>query len=174
LTIDMDEALKEKLGKIKLLTTDFDGVMTDGCVYVDENGKETVKCSRKDSWGTKLLQENGIEAYVVSYEVSPVVGARCKKIKVGYFQAVERGMGKLDIIADLAKKRGFSLEEVAYIGDDINDIPALQGVGVAMTVADGHPLVLEICHLVTKAKGGEHAVREISEMILAAKDIPLT
>ena len=169
----MLESLKNKLSKIKLLAMDFDGVMTDGCVYVDQDGRETVKCSRKDGLGILMLQKNGIRVAVISKEANPVVSARCRKLKIDCWQNIENSSSKLDILKNFAEKNGFELNDIAYIGDDLNDSNVMNNVGVAIAVADAHHKIKKCARIVTRAKGGDHAVREVCELILRAKNIKL-
>lgn len=165
--------MKPLLAGIKLLACDFDGVFTDGTVFQDQDGKEMVKCSRKDGLGINLLQQHGIEVAVVSKETNPVVSRRCQKMKIPCYQAVDTGEGKAEILKRLAEEKGLSLEQVAFMGDDLNDVPALKIAGLAITVADGHFNVKKIADYVTKAPGGQHAVREVAELILIAKGVNL-
>jgi len=158
-----------KLAKIKVLALDFDGVLTDSYVYFRQDGMETVRCSRKDSLGTNMLQKAGIGVVVISKETNPVVAARCKKMNVDFFHGIDTGDQKLDILNRYLKEKGVSLEETAYMGDDINDLECLKAVGVSITVADGHPDCKAIADYITEGKGGEHAVREVCDLILTAK-----
>ncbi len=167
------DLLKEKFKKIKLLAMDFDGVMTDGTVYVSQEGAETVQCSRKDGLGIEMLKKNGLDAVVISKEINPVVSVRCKKLKIQCVQKVKDSDGKLEILKKILKERKLAGNEVVYIGDDLNDFAVLRYAGVAVTVADGHPKVKAICDYITKAGGGQHAVREICELILEAKGLGL-
>jgi len=153
---------------------DFDGVLTDGYVYVDQDGKETVRCSRRDSLGVLMLQQAGIKVGVVSKETSPVVAARCKKMGVPCWYGINDGEGKREIVERIAEEKSVTLSQIAFIGDDVNDLLAMQLVGIAIAVADAHPQVQKIAHYVTKAPGGHHAVREICELILKAKSIEPT
>lgn len=167
----MNKQLSEKLSKIKLLALDFDGVMTDGFVYVNQDGVETVRCSRRDSMGIGILQKNSVQVVVISTEANPVVTKRCKKINVKCWQKIESTQGKLDILQSHSEELGIKPEEIAFVGDDVNDIAALKFAGTAFTVADGHKLVRGVVDYVTLAKGGDHAVREICELIMEAKGI---
>lgn len=164
-------SVKGKFKKIKLLALDFDGVMTDGYVYVGQDAKEVVRCSRKDGLGIEMLRISGIDVVVISKETSPVVAARCEKLKIEYWQGRENSESKLEVLKKVANNRGLKIEQVAYMGDDLNDLSVLKGAGLAIAVADAHPAVKKICDHVTKAKGGEHAVREVCEEILIAKCI---
>lgn len=169
----MKKNLFKKLAKIKLLAMDFDGVMTDGYVYVDQDGRESVKCSRKDGLGIEMLKNNGIEVAVISKEKNPVIAARCKKLNIPCWQEIKDSDNKLQILQRIMKDKNLTQEEVAYIGDDLNDMNVLKYVGVAITVADGHPIIKKICHCAIQAKGGSHAVREICEKILESKRLEL-
>jgi len=140
-------------------------------VYVDEEGREMVCCSRRDGMGIGILQKNGVQVVVISTEANPVVTKRCEKIKVKCWQKIESTNGKLEILQGHAKEVGLAPEEIAFVGDDVNDIAALKFSGVAFTVADGNVLVKEVTDYVTQAKGGDHAVREICELIMEAKGI---
>lgn len=167
----MNQKLQEKLGKIKLLALDFDGVMTNGYVNVDQDGKEMVQCSRIDSMGIGILQKNGIPVIVISTEANQTVTKRCEKIKVKCWQKVESTQGKLEILKSHAEELGLHPEEIAFMGDDVNDIAALEFAGVAFTVYDGHKLVKKIADYITEAKRGEHAVREVCELIMESRGI---
>jgi len=165
----MDKQLLGKLKKIKLLVLDFDGVLTDGYVYVNQQGEEIVRCSRKDSLGTNMLQKAGIGVVVISKETNPVVAIRCEKMGVDFFHGIDTGEQKLGVLKRYLKTKRLSLEETVYIGDDVNDIKCLEVVGVSITVADGHPDCKAIADYITERNGGEHAVREICDLILKAK-----
>ncbi len=169
----MRKDLTLKFRKIKLLAMDFDGVMTDGFVYVDQNGKEMVRCSRKDGFGIGMLKKAGVDVCVISKEKNSVVAARCKKLDISYYQNISDGKGKLDVLKRVAAELKISFREIAFIGDDLNDLMVLKYAGVAITVNDGHPAVRKIADYITVNKGGNHAVREVCELILKAKKISL-
>jgi len=168
----ISEELQEKFKRIKLLALDFDGVLTvGGFVFFGQDSTEYVQCSRKDSLGINMLQKNGIKVHVISKEANPVVSARCKKMDIECNQAVEDSEGKAEILKHIAKDLNLSMDEVAYMGDDINDQAPLELAGLAISVADGHPLLKSFVDYVTDAEGGRHAVREISEIILKSKEL---
>lgn len=169
----MNQTNEEKFKRVRLLAMDFDGIMTDGKVYVDQDGQEMVKCSRKDGLGIELLKKYGLDAVVISKETNPVVAVRCQKLEIEYEQGAENSERKLDIVKRIAAERGIDLSEMAYMGDDLNDRAVLENVGLAITVADGHPDIKKVCDYITAAKGGGHAVREVCEKILEAKGIKL-
>jgi len=160
-----------RLLHIRLLALDFDGTLTDGTVYVSEDGTEMVRCSRRDSLGIEMLKNAGVIVFVISKEKNKVVSARCKKMKIACFQAVKTGEDKCKILEMVAKKHGFPRKQIGYMGDDVNDVPALRCAGMGVTVADGHKKAKEAAHYITNARGGEHAVREICDLILAAKEM---
>lgn len=169
----MDDALRKKLKRVRLFVCDFDGVMTDGKVLVSSGrGDEIVLCSRRDSMGTGMLQKlAGVIVGVISKEMNEVVRLRCEKIKVLCWQGVENGEGKVEILKRIAVENNVKPEEVLYMGDDVNDFEPMQFAGVKITVADGHKKLKAIADYVTERKGGDHAVREVCEMILEAKGI---
>jgi YrbI family 3-deoxy-D-manno-octulosonate 8-phosphate phosphatase len=169
----MKTELDQKLKNIRLLVMDFDGVFTDGYVYVNENGEESVRCSRKDGLGINMLQRHEIEMCVISKETNKVVSVRCKKLGIDCFRGVEDGDGKLDIMKRIMEEKGMAVDEVAYVGDDLNDRAPLEYAGVSIVVADSHPSLREVSDYVTQSRGGAHAVREVCELILYAKGIRL-
>ena len=166
---NLDPIFKSKLQVIKLLALDFDGVLTDGRVYTNEEGIEMVRSSRRDSMGIGILEKNGVEVVVISTEANPVVSARCSKIKVPCFQRVDKTEGKAEILRRVMAEKNLASAQVAYVGDDVNDLAVLKVAGVRLTVADGHPKVQAVCDYVATRKGGDHAVREICDLILEAQ-----
>jgi len=169
----MKNSLDKRLCKIKMLGFDFDGIFTDGKVFFRQDGIETVVCSRKDSLGTNMLQANNIYLCVISKEANSVVAERCKKMGIDYVQAVKTGKGKKEVLQQIAKEKGFSASEVSFMGDDVNDLKALGWAGVAFTVADGHPKVKKVADYITQKNGGDHAVREVCELILKKRGFDL-
>lgn len=160
--------LNDKLKEIKLVATDFDGVHTDGFVYQDQFGKEMVRCSRRDGLGIEMLKRAGIKVCVISKETNSVVEARCKKLDIEFYQKISDGEGKLQILKRIVEENNLTPQNVLYVGDDINDVDCLNYAGVAITVLDHH-YVLDMCDYVTTRKGGDHAIREICELVLLAQ-----
>lgn len=161
----MTEELRAALLRVKFVVFDFDGVFTDNAVYVSEDGTESVRCSRGDSFGLRLLEKIGVEFMVLSTEENPVVSRRCEKIKCPCVQNVWH---KGPVLAELIRARGLDPSEVAYLGNDINDLPCLEIVGVPAAVADSHPDVFGFEKIRTTAAGGHGAVRELCDLIVAA------
>lgn len=162
----------EKITKIKLFATDFDGVHTDGKVTVDENGIESVRCSRKDGLGYDMLAKAGIHTCVISKEGNHVVSQRCKKLKIPCYQGVSAGEEKLEILKRVTADLGLTSDQVLYMGDDLNDLEPLKYAGVAVTVKNGHHELHKIADYITTRDGGDHAIREVCELLLSAKGLP--
>jgi len=159
--------LSEKVKNIKILLTDSDGVLTDGGMYYSENGDELKKFNTKDGMAFQLLREKGIKTGIITGENIELVRRRAEKLKVDeIFLGVKDKIKVLDIIC---KKYKISYENVAYIGDDINDLEVIKKVGFGCSVADGMECVKKVAKYVTKTKGGEGAVREIAEILLNKK-----
>ena len=159
--------LVSRLKRIRLFATDVDGVLTDAGMYYSESGEEMKKFNTRDGMGIKLLQRAGIITAIVTQERTKLVAWRSEKLTI---PEVHQGvMDKLSLVRDMAQRHGLSMEQVAYIGDDVNDVPTLEAVGFAATPADGMPQAVTVVHYICAKKGGEGAVREIIEMILEAQ-----
>jgi N-acylneuraminate cytidylyltransferase len=149
----------------KALVLDFDGVLTDNRVWVDESGTETVGFDRGDGMGIEQLRATGVELLVLSTERNPVVSARCHKLCI----PVEQGLAdKRGALVRWASEKGIDLADVAYVGNDVNDLGCLEIVGIAVAVSDSHPDVLRAAHVTLSRPGGHGAVREICDMIRSA------
>ena len=152
---------------IRLLVTDVDGVLTDGGMYYAESGDEWKKFNARDGMGLKLLQQAGIITAIVTQERTKLVTRRAEKLAI---PELHQGvMDKVSLVREMAARHGLTLSQVAYIGDDVNDLATLKVVGFSATPADGMPQIIATVDYVCQKKGGEGAVREISEMILVAQ-----
>jgi 3-deoxy-D-manno-octulosonate 8-phosphate phosphatase (KDO 8-P phosphatase) len=161
------KSLAATLKRIRLFATDVDGVLTDAGMYYSESGEELKKFNTRDGMGIKLLQRAGLITAIVTQERTKLVAWRGEKLMI---PEVHQGvMDKLSLVREMAARHGLSMDEVAYIGDDINDLATLKAVGFSATPADGMPTVAEAVDYVCVKKGGEGAVREIIEMILKAQ-----
>jgi N-acylneuraminate cytidylyltransferase len=150
--------------RVTYLIMDFDGVLTDDKVYVDQDGRESVRCSRSDGFGIDLLKQNSvIQPMILSRETNPVVNARARKLEIEVFQSVLR---KDQAIQKLITERNLDPQEIIYIGNDLNDLVVLPLVGYFVCPADAHPQVLRQADLVLNHQGGKGAVRELVELIL--------
>lgn len=155
---------EEKVKNIKILLTDCDGCLTDGGMYYSENGDELKKFNAKDGMGFRLLREHGIKIGIITGEDVDIVRRRAAKLKM---DEVHCGIqDKLTVVKAICEKYGYTLDQVAYVGDDINDVEVLQSVGLACSIADAVPAAKEAADYVTQRCGGDGAIREIVDMIL--------
>jgi 3-deoxy-D-manno-octulosonate 8-phosphate phosphatase (KDO 8-P phosphatase) len=155
--------LAVRLRSIGLLVLDFDGVLTDNRVYVNERGEEWVCCSRGDSLGLAMLKKAGLEVVVLSTETHGVVAKRCEKLGI----ACVSGCGdKSSALKAMLAERGLAHADVAYIGNDVNDRECMEAAGLAIAPADAHPAILRIADLTTPQPGGRGAVRQVADWYL--------
>jgi len=159
--------MEGRLKKIRLLLLDVDGVMTDGRIIFDSNGVESKFFNVKDGHGIKMLQRAGIEVGIISGRESKVVANRATEL--GIERVFQKATDKLSPYLGILADAGLSDDEVAFIGDDLIDIPVLKRVGFAAAPADAVGEVLPFAHFVTRNPGGFGAVREISDMLLKAQ-----
>ena len=158
-----EDQLQECLTKVKLLALDVDGVLTDGGLYYTDSGEELKKFNVKDGQGLKLIMQAGIEVAIISASNSTATVHRAKKLGIKHtFIGIE---DKLASLTKLCQDLDLSLAQVAYMGDDINDIPILKSVGCPLTVADAMPENQNWAVYVTDKAGGQGAVREICDLI---------
>jgi YrbI family 3-deoxy-D-manno-octulosonate 8-phosphate phosphatase len=158
------------LTHLRLVATDVDGVLTDAGMYYTETGDELKKFNTRDGMGIKLLQKAGLITAIVTQEHTKLMARRAEKLTI---PEVHQGVfDKLSRIREMAGRHGVGLDQVAYIGDDVNDLEALRAVGFSAAPADAIPAVLKTVRYVCRKKGGEGAVREIADLILAAQTAP--
>jgi YrbI family 3-deoxy-D-manno-octulosonate 8-phosphate phosphatase len=158
---NIDPVFQEFIPKIRLVAFDFDGVFTDNMVYVLQDGSEAVRCNRSDGIGLQKLKKLGIETVIISTESNPVVSARAQKLKIRCFQNCE---DKRKTLKSIAQEFGFTLDQIAFVGNDINDQPCLEHVGLPIVVNDAHPDVVSIARYQTRNPGGCGAVREVCDL----------
>ena len=162
------ETLTASLQKIKLLALDVDGVLTDGTIYISPAGEVFKGFNAKDGMGISCALRNNLQIAVITGRQSPIVERRCDELGIKLFmQGVK---DKRLALQKMAQELGLTREEIAYMGDDLNDIPAFKASGLNFVPADGSIEVLAVADIITKAKGGRGAVREAITMILAAQD----
>jgi YrbI family 3-deoxy-D-manno-octulosonate 8-phosphate phosphatase len=159
--------LHAELRQLGLVVLDFDGVLTDNGVWVTQDGVESVRCSRSDGLGLARLRALSIPVVIVSTETNPVVGARARKLGLPCRQGVP---DKRDEVLRLCAELGVDPGRTAFVGNDINDIPAFGCVGLPVAVADAYPEVLPHVRAVTSRPGGHGAVRELCDHIHAAHE----
>lgn len=152
---------------IKLLLSDIDGTLTDGGMYYSENGDEQKRFNTRDGMGMGMLREKGIKVGIITSEDRQLNQRRADKLKLDFFYQGKKNGGKLAVAREICQKMGISMQEVAYIGDDVNCLELLSAVGMAACPADADSRVKAIpgIHVMTK-KGGEGCVREFCEMLM--------
>jgi len=154
--------------RVSLLVLDFDGVMTDDRVYINQHGDESVAAHRGDGMGISRVKKSGVEVIILSKEKNPVVQARGNKLNIPVYQGIdEKGKELQNII----KEKGMPAEEVVYVGNDVNDLPCFPLVGLAVAVADAHPEVKNQASLILRKNGGYGAVREICDLIVERRTV---
>lgn len=150
--------------RIKMLLTDCDGCLTDGGMYYSENGDELKKFSTQDGLGFRLLREQGILGGIVTGEDTKLVARRAQKLKLDVLKMGVRD--KLTVVKELCNEYGVALSEVAYVGDDVNDLELLKAVGFSASVPNALKVVRDSVDFVTERPGGSGAIREVIEKIL--------
>lgn len=158
--------MEAKLAAIKLLLLDVDGVLTDGRITYDNQGNELKSFDVKDGHGLKLLQRAGIDIGIITGRQSDLVARRATELGIDILY--QGALRKLDPYQEILDKQGLNNEQVAYVGDDLIDLPILRRVGFSATVSDAHPDVLPLVDYVTQRPGGRGAVREVCDLLLKA------
>lgn len=157
----------EKASHIKLAIFDVDGVLTDGTLFIGDDGQEYKSFNSKDGLGMKLLQASGVEIAIITARSSKVVEHRMHGLDITH---VYQGcLDKLEAFQTLSEKLGLGAEQVAYVGDDVIDLPVMRRVGLAIAVQDAHPLAKQHAHWQTPNKGGRGAARDVCELIMEAQ-----
>jgi 3-deoxy-D-manno-octulosonate 8-phosphate phosphatase (KDO 8-P phosphatase) len=159
----------DKLKDIKVLILDVDGVLTNGSIIYNDNGVETKIFNVKDGLGIRLLMDAGFDLCIVTGRLSKALDNRCKNL--GIDLVFDNVRDKASVFERILDQTGRSASEVAFIGDDLPDLPLMKNVGLAIAVADAHKVVLDAADMVTSAKGGCGAVREVSELLLKAQGL---
>lgn len=155
------QSLVQLIHNIKLVAFDFDGVFTSNTVYVDENGREMVRCCRSDGIGIQRLRLLGIQSVVISSEPNPVVARRCKKLRLPCFSNCS---DKKATLTRVLGEHDLEWPDAAFVGNDINDLSCLQFVALPIAVHDAHPSIFPFVKYVTRTPGGMGAVREVCDL----------
>jgi 3-deoxy-D-manno-octulosonate 8-phosphate phosphatase (KDO 8-P phosphatase) len=161
--------LIRKAKGVKILLLDVDGILTDGIVHILPDGEEFYSFNVYDGYGIKLWQRAGFRCAFVTGRGARAVLERAKKL--GVHHVYQNSGDKLAICEEIAAKEGISLAEMAFVGDDIQDLPALRNAGLAISVPNGRPEAHASAHMITKTRGGQGAVREVVEFLLHAKGL---
>jgi 3-deoxy-D-manno-octulosonate 8-phosphate phosphatase (KDO 8-P phosphatase) len=159
----------EKAARIRLLIFDVDGVLTDGSLFIGDDGQEYKAFNSRDGHGIKMLLGYDIEVAIITGRTSNVVEHRMKNL--GITRIYQGQLDKMQAYRDLSEKLGVADEEIAYVGDDVVDLPVMRRVGLAIAVQDAHPLVRKHSHWQTPSPGGRGAARDACEMLMEAKGV---
>ncbi len=158
---------KKRLKKIKLVITDVDGVLTDGGMYYSKDGEFLKKFNTRDAMGMELLLDLGIKTIMLTRENSNIVKARAKKIKVS--ELYSGVLNKKSLLKKILKKYNVKLDQVAYIGDDLNDLEIMKSVGFSVTPSNGIDQIKKISNYVCKLNGGDGVFRELADIIISSQ-----
>jgi 3-deoxy-D-manno-octulosonate 8-phosphate phosphatase (KDO 8-P phosphatase) len=151
---------------IKLVLFDVDGVLTDGRIVFDANGVESKFFNVRDGLGVSLLQKAGLQAGILTGRSSPVVAGRAKEMGIPPALVVQGASRKLTAFTRLLDENRLTAGEVAFVGDDLLDLPVIEKAGLACCPADAHPDVMKICHVVAERGGGQGSARAVCEHLL--------
>ena len=152
--------MKISLDNIDVFVFDFDGVLTNNLVQIDENGKESVNCSRADGLAFDVLRKLNKSVYILSTEKNPVVSARAKKLKIQVLQGIKN---KAEAILSLSESKRYDLSRILYVGNDLNDYHVMKICGYSACPIDSHIKIKELSNIVLNTRGGEGIVRELLE-----------
>jgi 3-deoxy-D-manno-octulosonate 8-phosphate phosphatase (KDO 8-P phosphatase) len=159
----------EKAARIRLLIFDVDGVLTDGSLFLGDDGQEYKAFNSRDGHGIKMLQKYGVTVGIITGRSSQVVEHRMKNL--GVTHVYQGKLEKLPAFEELIASLGVSAEQTAYVGDDVVDLPVMSRVGLAIAVQDAHPLVVHHSHWQTPHGGGRGAARDVCELIMEAHGV---
>jgi YrbI family 3-deoxy-D-manno-octulosonate 8-phosphate phosphatase len=154
---------KISINNLDAIIFDFDGVLTDNTVYVFEDGREAVRCNRADGLGFNILREKKVPVFILSTEKNEVVRYRAEKLKL---PVIQNAKDKAKALKNLADEHGYNLNKLMFVGNDLNDLSAMQIVTYPIAVADAHPSIINISWKVLSSKGGDGVVREIIESLI--------
>jgi 3-deoxy-D-manno-octulosonate 8-phosphate phosphatase (KDO 8-P phosphatase) len=166
-TLNSDIAARAR--KIRLVAFDVDGVLTDGGLFFGDDGQEYKAFNSRDGHGIKMLHNNGFNSAIITGRTSNVVEHRARNLGIDIIYQGQHD--KLLALEDLMKNNNLTLEQIAFVGDDVVDLPILVRVGLAIAVQDAHPLVVKHCHWQTRHPGGHGAARDVCEMLLETHDL---
>ncbi len=157
----------EKAARIRLVIFDVDGVLTDGSLFLGDDGQEYKAFNSRDGHGMKMLQSNGVEIAIITGRSSRVVSHRMASL--GIEHVYQGARDKAPAYLELRAKLGLDDAQVAYVGDDVVDLPVMRRVGLAIAVQDAHTLVKKHAHWQTPNRGGRGAARDVCELLLEAQ-----
>jgi 3-deoxy-D-manno-octulosonate 8-phosphate phosphatase (KDO 8-P phosphatase) len=156
-----------RASQVRLVIFDVDGVLTDGRLFIGDDGQEYKAFNSKDGHGMRMLQDDGVEIGIITGRTSEVVNIRMASLGIRHVYQGRREKGPA--YEELKRASGLSDEQVAYVGDDVVDLPVMRQVAFAIAVQDAHRLVKQHAHWITPSKGGRGAARDVCELILEAR-----
>jgi len=156
----------EKASRIELVIFDVDGVLTDGSLFLSDDGQEYKAFNSKDGFGMRLLQDAGIDIAIITGRESTLVKLRMEEL--GITQVMQGRREKGPALDEMMEKTGLTIEQIAYVGDDVVDLPIMSRVGLSIAVQDARPIVKKHAHWITESPGGRGAGRDVCELILEA------
>lgn len=156
----------EKASRIKLVIFDVDGVLTDGSLFLGDDGQEYKAFNSKDGFGMRLLQDSGIDIGIITGRESTLVRLRMEEL--GITQIMQGRREKGPALDEMMEITGLTLDQIAYVGDDVVDLPIMSRVGLSIAVQDARPVVKKHAHWITESVGGRGAGRDVCELILEA------
>ncbi|MCG8428659.1 MAG: 3-deoxy-manno-octulosonate-8-phosphatase KdsC [Chromatiales bacterium] len=159
--------IMDRAAQIKLIIFDVDGVLTDGSLYLGDDGQEYKAFNSKDGHGMKMLQETGVTIGIITGRSSQVVATRMDSLGIEHVYQGQHD--KVPAYLELLEKLDLQPEQVAYVGDDIVDLPIMNRVGLGIAVQDAHKKVKQHAHWQTEADGGRGAAREVCELLMEAQ-----
>lgn len=160
--------LEQRAQSIQLLISDVDGVLTDGCLYYLDDGSQMKAFNVQDGMGLKLLMHAGIEVAVITASTTALIDKRMQSLGIKHYYKGQ--ISKLAAFHEISARLNIKAENIAYIGDDVPDLPVMRQVGLSIAVANAVPHVREHADMVTQLPGGQGAVREACEFIMAAQN----
>ncbi|GBE48489.1 3-deoxy-D-manno-octulosonate 8-phosphate phosphatase KdsC [bacterium BMS3Bbin12] len=165
--MEMTDGLRTRAARVRLLVFDVDGVLTDGSLYLGDDGREYKAFHSRDGHGMKMLMDSGVQIAIITGRESEVV--RCRMADLGVRHVLQGRTDKAAAFRHLLDELHVDAEDTAYVGDDVVDIPAMRRAGLAIAVRDAHPLVVRNAHWVSAVEGGRGAAREVCELIMDAR-----
>ena len=166
---DRMKDILERASQIKLLIFDVDGVLTDGSLFLGDDGQEYKAFNSRDGHGTKMLSSTGVEIGIITGRTSEVVRIRMESLGIKPEHVYQGKRDKLPAYLELRDKLGLKDAEVAFVGDDVVDLPIMRRVGLAIAVNDAHPFVIQHAHWQTSHAGGRGAGRDVCELLMDAQ-----
>ncbi len=163
------ETVRQRAENIRLLALDVDGILTDGSLLYNEAGEQLKRFNALDGHGLKMLKQSGIRVALITGRSGPIVTRRAADLGIALVYQDARNKGQL--ISTVASENGFTLDQIAYIGDDIIDLQAMQKVGLAVSVPHAPIYIQQAAHWVTSVQGGYGAARELADVILASQGL---